>query len=166
MDIDHYVFMDNSTILLNQRERLITNAIDIDADYVLWIDSDMVFPSTVALRLLEHNKDIVACNYMKRTKPLKTVAYTNIKDWGSWVPLEPRKELIKVEGVGMGCMLMKTSVFKSISRPYFEFTYDGETKDWHGEDFMLLTKLRLAGYDVFIDTVLSMEIKHLGLYAY
>lgn len=166
MEIDQYTFFDSSTILLNQRERLIEKAIDVNADYVLWLDSDMMFPSTVALRLLEHDKDIVACNYMKRTKPLKTVAYTNIKDWESWVPLEPRKDLVKVEGVGMGCMLMKTSVFKSILKPYFEFTYDGTTKDWHGEDFMLLTKLRLKGYDVFIDTILSMEIKHIGLYAF
>ena len=139
--IDTYLFFDSSTILLNQREKLIENAKDIKCDYVLWLDSDMMFPSTTALRLLAHNKDIVACNYMKRSKPLKTVAYTDLRNWDSWLPLEPKDDLIKVEGVGMGCMLMKTEIFNSLQKPYFEFTYKGDTQDWYGEDFMLLTKL-------------------------
>jgi len=164
--IDTYLFFDSSTILLNKREKLIENAKDIKCDYVLWLDSDMMFPSTTALRLLAHNKDIVACNYMKRSKPLKTVAYTDLTNWDSWLPLEPKDDLIKVEGVGMGCMLMKTEIFNSLQKPYFEFTYKGDTQDWYGEDFMLLTKLRLNGFNVYIDTILSMDIKHLGIYAF
>lgn len=164
--IDTYLFFDSSTILLNQREKLIENAKDIKCDYVLWLDSDMMFPSTTALRLLAHNKDIVACNYMKRSKPLKTVAYTDLTNWDSWLPLEPKDNLIKVEGVGMGCMLMKTEIFNSLQKPYFEFTYKGDTQDWYGEDFMLLTKLRLNQFNVYIDTILSMDIKHLGIYAF
>ena len=164
--IDTYLFFDSSTILLNQREKLIENAKDIKCDYVLWLDSDMMFPSTTALRLLVHNKDIIACNYMKRSKPLKTVAYTDLTNWDSWLPLEPKDDLIKVEGVGMGCMLMKTEIFSSLQKPYFEFTYKGDTQDWYGEDFMLLTKLRLNGFNVYIDTILSMDIKHLGIYAF
>ncbi len=164
--IDTYLFFDSSTILLNQREKLIENAKDIKCDYVLWLDSDMMFPSTTALRLLAHNKDIVACNYMKRSKPLKTVAYTDLTNWDSCLPLEPKDDLIKVEGVGMGCMLMKTEIFNSLQKPYFEFTYKGDTQDWYGEDFMLLTKLRLNQFNVYIDTILSMDIKHLGIYAF
>jgi len=164
--IDTYLFFDSSTILLNQREKLIENAKDIKCDYVLWLDSDMMFPSTTALRLLAHNKDIVACNYLKRSKPLKTVAYTDLTNWDSWLPLEPKDDLVKVEGVGMGCMLMKTEIFSSLQKPYFEFTYKGDTQDWYGEDFMLLTKLRLNEFNVYIDTILSMDIKHLGIYAF
>jgi hypothetical protein len=164
--IDTYLFFDSSTILLNQREKLIENAKDIKCDYVLWLDSDMMFPSTTALRLLAHNKDIVACNYLKRSKPLKTVAYTDLTNWDSWLPLEPKDDLVKVEGVGMGCMLMKTEIFDSLQKPYFEFTYKGDTQDWYGEDFMLLTKLRLNSFNVYIDTILSMDIKHLGIYAF
>lgn len=164
--IDTYVFFDSSTILLNQREKLIEQAKEMKSDYVLWLDSDMVFPSTTALRLLNHKKDIVGCNYMKRSLPLKTVAYTDVTDWDSWVPLTPQDDLVKVEGVGMGCLLMKTSVFKKLEKPYFEFVYKKDTKDWYGEDFNLLEKLRNQGHDVFIDTVLSMDIKHLGIYAF
>ncbi len=166
LGIETFLFYDSSTILLNQRERLLEQAKKVNSDYVLWIDSDMMFPSTTAVRLLEHNKDIVACNYTKRTKPLKTVAYTNLNDWNSWLPMEPQDELVKVEGVGMGCMLMKLDIFEKIQKPYFEFRYKEDTQDYFGEDFILLGKLREQGYDVYIDTVLSMDIKHLGIYAF
>jgi hypothetical protein len=165
-NVDVYVFFDSSTILLNQRENLIKKAKEVNSDYVIWIDSDMMFPATTALRLLAHNKDIVGCNYMKRSKPLKPVAYTDLTNWDSFLPLEPKDELVKVEGVGMGCLLMKLNVFESISKPYFEFTYKEDSEDWYGEDFNLLTKLREKGHEVLIDTVLSMDIKHVGTYAF
>jgi hypothetical protein len=80
--------------------------------------------------------------------------------------MEPQDELVKVEGVGMGCMLMKLDIFEKLQKPYFEFRYKEDTQDYFGEDFILLGKLREQGYDVFIDTVLSMDIKHLGIYAF
>ena len=166
MGIDTYLFYDSSTILLNQREKLIEKAKEVKSDYVLWLDSDMMFPSTTALRLLEHNKDIVACNYMRRSKPLKTVAYTDLNDWNSWLPMEIHDELIKVEGVGMGCMLMKLDMFDKLEKPYFEFRYKENTEDYFGEDFILLGKLRELEYEVFIDTYLSMMVKHVGNYAF
>ena len=161
--IETFLFFDSSTILLNQRENLIKKAIEVKSDFVLWLDSDMMFPSTSALRLLEHNLDIVACNYMKRAKPLKTVAYTDITNWDSWVPLESNDGLKEVQGVGMGCMLMKTEIFETLTKPYFEFIYKENTQDWFGEDFNLLEKLRNNGFKVYIDTLLSREIKHLGI---
>jgi hypothetical protein len=166
MGIDTYLFYDSSTILLNQREKLIEKAKEVKSDYVLWLDSDMMFPSTTALRLLEHNKDIIACNYMKRTKGDKTVAYTDVSDWDTWLPLDKIDGLVKVEGVGMGCMLMKTKVFNKLIKPYFEFTYKEDSQDWYGEDFNILAKLRKLGHDVYIDTVLSKDIKHIGNYAF
>jgi hypothetical protein len=164
--IDTYLFFDSSSILLNQREKLIEEAKLINSDYVLWLDSDMVLPSTAAIRLLEHNQDIVGCNYLKRTKPLKPVAYKNIGDWESFLPLTIEENLVEVEGVGMGCILMKTEIFNKIKKPYFEFTYNEKSDDWLGEDFNLLKKLREVGHKVYIDTLLSSEIKHMGLYAY
>lgn len=162
--IDTYLFFDSSTILLNQREKLIGEAIKINSDYVLWLDSDMTFPSTTALRLLEHNEDIIGCNYMKRTKPYKTTAYRDVSDWESWVPLKPHDGLVEVQGVGLGCILMKTEIFTKLSEPYFEFIYSNDSKDWSGEDFNLLSKLSKKGYRTYIDTILSLEIGHLGTY--
>jgi hypothetical protein len=164
--IDVYLFFDSSTILLNQREKLIEQAKSINADFVLWLDSDMIFPSTTALRLLRHNKDIVGCNYRKRSKPLTTVAFKSISDWSSHLPLEPTEDLVEVEGVGMGCIMMKTEIFRTIPKPYFFFTIKEDTQDWFGEDFNLQIVLRNKGYKVLIDTLLSLDVKHIGMFAY
>lgn len=165
-NLDVYVFFDSSTILLNQREKLIEMAKDINSDYVLWLDSDMMFPPTTLLRLLEHRKEIVGCNYYKRSLPQTTVAYKSLKDWDSWIPMKLEDDLVEVEGVGFGCILMKTSIFKKLEKPYFEFSYKKETKDWMGEDFNLLNRLRKNKHKIYIDTVLSMDIKHLGIKAF
>ena len=166
MGIDAHLFFDASTILINQRESLIGQAIAMKSEWVLWLDSDMMFPTTTLLRLLAHKQDIVACNYMKRSFPFKSVAFTNTNDWESWVPLQSEDELVTVDAIGMGCVLMKTSIFQKLAKPYFEYTYQPKTKDWGGEDFTLFKKLNKLGYQVKVDTNLSNEIYHIGTYAY
>jgi hypothetical protein len=94
------------------------------------------------------------------------VAYKNIGDWNSWLPLEEKESLVEVEGVGMGCILTKTDLFKKIKKPYFEFTYNQESDDWLGEDFNLFSKFRNIGENIYIDTELSREIGHLGIYRF
>jgi hypothetical protein len=164
--IDVHLFFDASTILINQRENLIGQAIAMKSEWVLWLDSDMMFPPTTLLRLLAHKQDIVACNYMKRASPFKSVAFMDTNDWESWVPLQSEDELLTVEAIGMGCVLMRTSVFEKLNRPYFEYTYQPKTKDWGGEDFTLFKKLNKVGHQVKVDMNLSNEIYHIGTYAY
>lgn len=164
--IDTHVVMDSSTILLTQRERLALEAQNIGAEYMLWIDSDVVFPATTALRLLAHNEPVVAGNYIRRQRPYKGVAYETIGDWQNPLPFEPHDQLISVEGVGMGCMLVKTEILQQIPQPWFEFGWTPETQDWLGEDMIFCQKMAQAGYTVKIDTQLSMELHHLGTFAF
>lgn len=164
--IDTHVIMDASTILLTQRERLATFGRDTGAEYLLWLDSDIVAPASTALRLLAHNESIVAANYIRRQLPAKGVAYETIGDWEDPLPFEPRDELIPVEGVGMGCMLMRADIFDRIPKPWFEFGWSPESNDHLGEDMILCQKMSQAGYTVKIDTNLSMELRHLGTWAF
>lgn len=166
MGLEVHVFFNSSTILIEQREQLINQAISLKSEWVLWLDSDMMFPPTTLSRLLAHNQDIVACNYMKRSYPFSSVAYVNTKDWDSWVPLQSQDELLTVEAVGMGCVLMKTSVFQKLEKPYFEYVYNPTDQGWQGEDFTLFKKLNKTGNQVKIDTNLSNEIYHIGTFAY
>lgn len=166
MGIEVHLFFDASTILINQRENLINQTIEVKSEWALWLDSDMMFPPTTLLRMLAHNQDIVACNYMKRSYPFKSVAFMDTNDWESWVPLQSEDELLTVDAIGMGCVLMRTSVFEKLNRPYFEYTYQPKTKDWGGEDFTLFKKLNKLGHQVKVDMNLSNEIYHIGTYAY
>jgi len=165
-DIDTHVFMDASTVLLAQRQNLAQAAVDIGADYMLWLDSDVVVPSTAALRLLAHNESVVCANYVRRQVPHKGVAYEKIGDWQNPLPFEIYDDLVPIEGIGMGCMLMKTSILEDIELPWFEFTWTPESNDFLGEDMYLCKKIIAAGHTIKVDTVLSQDIYHLGTYAF
>lgn len=165
-NIDTHVVYDASTILLTQRERLALEAQSIGSEYMLWLDSDMVFPPTTAMRLLAHEQDIVAANYVRRQPPYKGVAYPVIGDWQNPLPYEPQDELAEVEGTGMGCFLMKTAILDEIPQPWFEFGWTPQSNDHLGEDIILCQKMAECGYRIFIDTQLSMEMRHLGTWAF
>jgi hypothetical protein len=164
--LDTQVIMDASTILLTQRERLATFGKDTGAEYLLWLDSDIVAPASTALRLLAHKEPVVAANYIRRQLPAKGVAYEIIGNWEDPLPFEARDKLVPVEGVGMGCMLMQANIFDSIPKPWFEFGWSPESNDHLGEDMILCQKMAQAGYTVKIDTNLSMELRHLGTWAF
>jgi len=166
MGIETHLFFDSSTILINQRESLIKQAMEVGSEWVLWLDSDMMYPPTVLMRLLAHNEGLVGCNYMKRSHPFKTVAFTDTSNWENWIPIQYSNDLVEAEAMGMGCVLMKTELFKELKKPYFEYTYQMETEDWGGEDFTLFKKFNKLGYKLKIDMNLSNEIYHIGTFAY
>jgi hypothetical protein len=165
-DIDTHVFMDASTILLTQRERLATMALQSGSEHILWLDSDMIFPATTAVRLMAHDEDIVAANYIRRQLPAKGVAYETIGDWENPLDFDVYDDLVPVEGVGMGCMLMKTEIFSEISKPWFDFQWSPQSNDFLGEDMVLCQKISNTGRTIKIDTVLSQELRHLGTWAF
>jgi hypothetical protein len=165
-NIDTHVFMDASTILLTQRERLATMALESDSEYILWLDSDMVFPATTAVRLMAHNEDVVAANYLRRQLPVKGVAYETIGDWENPLDFNVYDDLVPVEGVGMGCILMKSEIFTELPKPWFDFQWSPQSNDFLGEDMVLCQKIAATGRTIKIDTVLSQEMRHLGTWAF
>jgi hypothetical protein len=157
------VFMETGSLIPKQRQNLAEAAINSGATHIMWFDSDMMFPTNVIETLLSHKTDIVACNYSTRNHPFKGVAYTSIGDWNSWLGYNINGErLVDVEGVGMGCMLVKSNVYLNLNRPWFEISWNEQLNDHIGEDFYFCTKAREAGYSIKIDTHLSREIRHLG----
>jgi len=168
--IETRVFYNMSTVLSNQREALVESARSLAATHILWLDSDMSFPFYTAYKLLEHRKAIVAGNYVTRQLPYKTVAYTELGRWDSYIkhgrsqPIE--NELIKVEGIGMGCMLTEITVFDTIPKPWFPVTYQPEADDYLGEDINFCMSARQQGHEIWVDDILSRQLNHVGQFAF
>lgn len=169
--IETKVFYNMSTLLQNQREHLVSAARSWAATHILWLDSDMSFPFYTAYKLLDHAVPVVAGNYVTRQIPYKTVAYKELGgDWDSFlkhnkdVPLT--KELIEVQGIGMGCMLTEMAVFDKLSKPYFEIKYQPESEDYLGEDINFCTMAKAAGYSIWVDDILSRQLNHIGTFAF
>ena len=169
--IDTKVFYNMSTLLQNQRESLVSAARSWAATHILWLDSDMSFPFYTAYKLLDHAVPVVAGNYATRQVPYKTVAYKELGgEWEQYLrhnkdtPLT--KDLIEVEGIGMGCMLTKIDVYDRLEHPYFPVTWSKESEDYLGEDINFCMALRKAGYTISVDDVLSRQLNHIGAFAF
>jgi len=154
------ILMDLGTVLSSQRQFLARKSIDYyDADYIMWIDGDMTFPEDTIVKLIERNKNIVCATYSKRQEPFHPTAFAEIDPV---VPVQISGDIKKVKYAGMGCMLVKRSVYQSIAPPWFPLTWHEATDSWHGEDMGFCTKAIDAGYDIWVDIDLSLKIGHLG----
>lgn len=64
-----------------------------------------------------------------------------------------------VQGIATGCLFIKREVFSKLSKPYFEFKYNPETREViEGEDLGFCRKVGEQGYQFLVDY--SMTCKH------
>jgi cellulose synthase/poly-beta-1,6-N-acetylglucosamine synthase-like glycosyltransferase len=169
-NIDLNVYTSQGTLIFDQRNSLVRTAVAEKCDYILFIDADMRFPKTTLERLLAHNKDIIGVNATTRMMPpMPTAKNIEINEDGSvnWLAVYSNKEkgISKVDAIGCGVMLIKTSCLKDIPQPYFYFEQLSKGK-LLGEDIYFCIKAKDAGIDTWVDHDLSMEIGHVGSYTY
>ena len=155
------------SILPFSRNELVRGALERKATHVLFIDSDMEFPTDTALRLIRHHKSIMAANCMGRRRPYSLTARTAA---GEEVVTGPDTTGIeKVHRVGTGVMLVDLEVFKALPEPWFDYRWkqneDGSARPV-GEDFVFVDAAREAGFEVFVDHDLSKEVNHVGTFQY
>ncbi len=169
--IETKVFYNMTTLLQAQRENLVNAARSWAATHILWLDSDMSFPFYTAYKLLDHKEAVVGGNYTTRQLPYKTVAYRELGGaWDQYLKHNKdtalTKELIEVEGMGMGCMLTRIDVFDVIDKPYFPVTWMPDAEDYLGEDINFCRAVRDKGHKIWVDDILSRQLNHLGTFAF
>lgn len=124
----------------DMRNALVNDALRSKADLIFWMDSDMTFPVDVIPRLLVHldsdpKLEAVSGLYTYKTPPFLPHVYPKLEDGRFRVAatIYVDRPMI-VQGAGFGCLLMRTSVFKRMKRPYFKMVIDDEGKITEGED--------------------------------
>jgi hypothetical protein len=70
------------------------------------------------------------------------------------------KELFECRAVGTGIMLIKTSIFLKIPRPWFKMRTARTGMTLEGEDWYFCKKARKAGFSVWCDP--TLECGHIG----
>jgi len=142
------------------RNKIAELAIDTKTTHVLFIDSDMVFDDDALLRLLALKRDIISGLCTMAGEPYSPV----VKRLGEDGTYRPIPEVVDgrfrsdVDAVGCAFLLIKTSVFEKLERPYFAMPPYGEGV--MGEDVYFCRKAKEAGYDICVDC--SLEIGHIG----
>jgi choline kinase len=154
-------------VIINPRSSLIGTGRQIgadmalarNADYVLWLDSDMVFPYNLLEELLNTGKDVVGCTYVKRVHPTNLVHHEleGTPEVGHGV-----REVLRLP---TGILLIKMSVFEGMEEPYFRMSYPGDGTET-SEDFYFCDRVRELGGSVWLDADLSKHVGHLGTYTH
>jgi hypothetical protein len=156
------------TLCANQRAELTLDAMREGCSHILFIDSDMRFPQDLVSRLLVHDLDIVATNCARRRMPTGPTAQVYKPDGERelvWTMFES-KGLQEVHSVGMGVMMIKSSVFKALSEPWYETPWRHDKRGYIGEDVFFCRKAREAGFKIWIDHDVSKEIGHIGMFEF
>lgn len=146
--------------IASSRTWLAKQALEKNATHLLFIDSDMLFPSDTLEQLLARDKDIIGVEYHKRKFPLETVT--------AYMPDEEKSETepFKVGIAGTGIMLIKTDVFKNpyLDKNWFSFGRNANGENVIGEDGWFCNTARDVGYDIWVDPVI--KVLHLGEYGF
>jgi len=146
-----------SSIVAEARNRCVELAREHGADFMLFLDSDMVFPRTTLLELLAHNKDIIGATYPRRVPPYGVLG-ANLPGGQS----EKDGALMEMRHLPTGCLMIRMSVFDALPGPSFRFRLDPDSGAIIGEDYDFCDRAREAGFTIWCDTRLSFEIGHIG----
>jgi hypothetical protein len=146
-----------SSIVAEARNTAVEEALLAEADYLLFLDSDMVFPLTLLHRLLLHKKDIVGAVYTRRKPP-----YSLLGEAIGGKLVADANNLVEMVRLPTGCMLIRMGVFDALSKPYFQFGVNAAKGTLLGEDYAFCDAARLSGFRIWADLILSQEIGHIG----
>ena len=166
-DFDVEVGFHIGSLVYDSRNKLAERAINSDCDYILWLDSDMVFEPDLMTRLFESLKandaDFVSGLYFKRFPPYEPVVYSKFDIVDDEIIAEKMTEVPEtvtaVGGVGFGCVLMSTALALAVYNEYNTmFAPIGNV----GEDIAFCYRAQTLGYKVLLDP--SIRCGHVGHY--
>lgn len=140
---------------------------EIDYDYMLWIDSDIVFNPQDFSKLLEMNKDIASGLYLVDNGTLNPDRFATVVNWDedffskngyfeylSKAEIQDKKDPFKVDYTGFGFMLLKKGVIENnITYPFFRPLYKriGKCFDFTSEDVGFCHLAKQAGLEIWVN---------------
>lgn len=174
-------FIVSSSMLTESRHRLVAEALNWGADYMLWCDADHTFPPDAICRLWARNVQVVGANYARRCKPTaptaaKIVTNDDGEDHKNLVYTTMEKAyddvLEEVSHLGFGLCLVRMDVFDQLQLkaeqdgsdtflPLFMFTPTDNFKGMIGEDVYFFKKLKDAGVKIYCDHGISWHVGHI-----
>ena len=155
------------TVIHDLRFSIAEMAIKGKYDYILWIDSDMVFTSSVLYDLLEADKDIVSAVCFMRRAPYEPCIYSKLRMGATLEDDQIEKYIdypdgvFEIEACGMAMCLMKVIVLEDIitktGQPFFPVKSDHRTL---GEDLSFCYNARKSGHKIWATS--KPVVGHIG----
>jgi GT2 family glycosyltransferase len=148
MDVEWRLVRKYHPIVYRVRAECVKVALQQDYDYMMWIDSDVIFSPPQFKRLLDLDEDIVSGLYLtyknSNVYDLSTKYACIDIDGNEMDRFETKSGLTEVRANGMGWMLVKKGVFESIQNPF-------DPIGAHGEDIAFQLKAKENGFKSIVD---------------
>lgn len=152
------------SLIYTSRNKLAAIAIENGCDYVLWLDSDMVFPPDTLKRMLDNRDkgDIITGVYYRRVSPYHPTLFSKVDIHDGicdFEDAEVQDDFFEVEGCGFGCVLTPVSAFIDCLTKFGDmFSPIGSV----GEDLSFCWRARQCGYNIVADP--NFYLGHVGHY--
>lgn len=148
----------SGSMIYDARDRFAQAAITGNFDYVLWIDSDMVFEPDLLHRLLEsiEGRDFVCGLYFRRMPPYTPAAYETLEPFPMPV-MEVHKNIFEIGAAGFGCVLTRTKMLKDVFDKFGTAFCPFEDM---GEDIAFCKRAKSIGYKLHCDP--TVKVGHVG----
>lgn len=147
------------------RNEIVQYALDQGANYIYWLDDDVIPPPDAFLKMFMHQKDIVNGVYWSKSNPPMPLLFRNHLE-GPYLDWHVG-DFIEVDAAGNGLTLVKTDVYRKISETiggpwysteYTSFKHATQSASNNTEDLYFYWKARRAGFKIWADT--SIQAYH------
>jgi glycosyltransferase involved in cell wall biosynthesis len=149
--------------IADNRNRLAARAIQLEADWIFYVDDDQLFHPLALKRLLNHiennhNIDVISGLYLMRGYPFEPVAFDKPSDDPSNPQgvyrvflnhLDKSHGLIEMMAVGAGALLVRRRVLEELEKPLWRLGQI-EKSEW-GDDINFCYRVREAGFRIYCD---------------
>lgn len=158
--------IESGSLVYNARNNLARQAIKAEADWVFWVDSDMVFEPHVLDRMLkvcvENDIDFLTAICFRRKPPYTPCIFDRldkVEKGASYTAfLSVPEGRFQVGGCGFAGVLMSTDVLISVSAKFNGRMFD--PMEGFGEDVAFCWRARQCGYNIWCDS--DIEFGHVG----
>lgn len=162
--VDHVeVKIHTGSLVYLAREILAAYAINNEFDYVLWLDSDMVFQPDMLERMIEDDVDMVAGLFFQRRIPCDPAIWSKIVCGESGEKHDeryyeyPENSLFEIDACGMAAVLVKGEVIRKV---YDTYQRTFEPISGYGEDISFCIRAKNCGYQLWCDS--RIKVGHRG----
>lgn len=139
-------------------------ALECDFQWLMFLDDDVIPPPDAFFRLAGRDKDIISGLYIRRNDPIAPVMLRESPSGPQFVDSFTAGDLLDVDLVGAGCLLIRRKVIETMKTPWFEWLVDRKDippEDRCSEDFAFCRAARRAGFKIYVDT--SVQCRHVGV---
>ena len=144
------------------RDSLVQEVMKHSPDYILWLDADQMYPRDTPEVLMKHidsGKSVVGgVSPLKKKFESGIAGKPSVWDLDISAKLVRRREIflhqgvIKVEGMGLGGIMVNPEVFKTLKFPWFRRMWNEKEKILLSADFGFYANCKEADIDVWCDT--------------